>query len=610
MNADVVVIGGGHAGIEAAWAASRIGAQTALITISVEAIGRMSCNPAIGGIGKGQIVREIDAMGGLMALLTDQAGIQYRLLNRSKGPAVWSPRAQADRKLYSRFAIDRLQHAPNLQIVEGMVAQILTRHEAPARRVSGVRLEDGRTIHASAVILAAGTFLRGLLHFGPDQRPGGRIDEPPSDNLSRNLEALGFRLGRLKTGTPPRIDRDTIRYEPLARQDGDQPPLPFSFLTNRIDQPQVPCWITWTNPATHAAIRANLHRAPLYTGQIASRGPRYCPSIEDKVVRFPDKDRHQIFLEPEGYDSNRIYCNGLPTSLPIDVQEAMICSIEGLQHAKILQFGYAVEYDWVPTDQTSAWLEARALPGLFFAGQINGTSGYEEAAAQGLIAGTNAALKLAGRDPLILGRDQAYIGVMIDDLVTRPPAEPYRMFTSRAEYRLHLRSDNADTRLTPIARQTGTVDDARWAAFQRKQTQIAELTHLLDATRHQGRSLTEWLRRPEMTLANLSALLPSWDTARFDPAAGEQVEIATKYAGYLVREQRQIDKLAELEHWKIAPSFDYAAVPHLRFEAREKLLAHQPISLGQALRISGITPADLTVLMVHLDAQRRQTRIA
>jgi tRNA uridine 5-carboxymethylaminomethyl modification enzyme len=698
MNVDVVVIGGGHAGIEAAWAASRLGATTALVTISIDAIGRMSCNPAIGGIGKGQIVREIDSMGGLMGQITDQAGIQYRLLNRSKGPAVWSPRAQADRKIYSDIARDRLQHAPNLNIVEGMVAEILCTEHDSRQRIRGVRLEDGRTIAASAVVLAAGTFLRGLLHFGPDQQRGGRVDEPPSDNLSRSLESLGLRLGRLKTGTPPRLDCDSIDYSVLAKQLGDEPPLPFSFLTDRIDRPQIPCWITWTNAATHQAIRDNLHRAPLFTGQIQSRGPRYCPSIEDKTVRFPDKDRHQVFLEPEGIDSDRVYCNGLPTSLPIDVQQAMVHSIAGLENARILQFGYAVEYDWVPTDQITAWLEAKAVDGLFLAGQINGTSGYEEAAAQGMIAGINAAMKLAGREPLILGRDQAYIGVMIDDLVTRPPTEPYRMFTSRAEYRLHLRSDNADTRLTPIGRSVGTVDDARWVAFQAKQSQIAALNELLGSIRHEGKTLTEWLRRPEMTLASVLAMLPAsegtgdtspsgrvpWSCAVAGPCssgatpaafagvqpeapgatgnwpdsgagghrppctpsgatggtstgchapaplqehalsvpasasggppspatimhqAREQVEIAIKYAGYLVREQRQIEKFAELERWKIAASFDYAAVAHLRFEAREKLAAHQPISLGQALRISGITPADLTVLMVHLEAQRRR----
>ena len=605
MKVDVVVIGAGHAGIEAAWAATRLGAQTALVTIDLEAIGRMSCNPAIGGIGKGQIVREIDAMGGLMGLLADEAGIQYRLLNRSKGPAVWSPRAQADRKLYSQAALRHLQQASNLRIVEGMVAEILSAEKDSQRHVCGVRLEDGRRIGAQAVVVATGTFLRGQLHFGPDQRRGGRVDEPPSDNLSKSLESLGLRLGRLKTGTPPRIDRDSIDYAVLAQQPGDEPPLPFSFLTGKIDRPQVPCWITWTNTCTHEVIRANLHRAPLYTGQIASRGPRYCPSIEDKIVRFPDKDRHQVFLEPEGYDSDRVYCNGLPTSLPIDVQEAMIHSIAGLEKARILQFGYAVEYDWVPTEQTTAWLETKTIGGLFLAGQINGTSGYEEAAAQGLVAGINAARKLAGAEPLVLGRDEAYIGVMIDDLVTRPPTEPYRMFTSRAEYRLHLRSDNADARLTPVGQRIGTVDDARWAAFQAKQSQVAGLTRQLDALRYDGKTLTEWLRRPEITLPILAGMVESLVLSGCSPSACEQVEISAKYAGYLAREQRQIERFAELERCKIPAGFDYQAVPHLRFEAREKLSARQPISLGQALRISGITPADVQVLMVYLEAQRR-----
>jgi len=605
MNADVLVIGGGHAGIEAAWAASRLGARTALVTMSVDAIGRMSCNPAIGGIGKGQIVREIDALGGLMGLVTDEAGIQYRLLNRSKGPAVWSPRAQADRVLYTQAVLRYLHRAPGLRIIEGMVVEILSSRENGRRRVRGATLQDGRTIRADAVIVAAGTFLRGLLHVGPRQVRGGRVDEPPSDDLSRSLEALGLRLGRLKTGTPPRLDRDSIDYGVLAQQDGDDPPLPFSFLTDRIDRPQVPCWITWTNAATHEVIRANLHRAPLFTGQIQSRGPRYCPSIEDKVVRFADKDRHPVFLEPEGYDSDRVYCNGLATSLPVDVQEAMVRSVVGLENARIAQFGYAVEYDWVPTDQTTAWLEAKAVAGLFLAGQVNGTSGYEEAAAQGLVAGVNAALQLAGRDPLVLGRHEAYIGVMVDDLVTRPPTEPYRMFTSRAEYRLHLRSDNADARLTPIGRRVGTVDDGRWAVFQEKQQQIADLSACLESMRHDGRSLSEWLRRPEVSLEGLAGMTASLDLARWSRQAREQVEISVKYAGYLAREKRQIEKFAELERWKVPAEFDYAAVPHLRMEAREKMSVHRPISLGQALRISGITPADVTVLMVYLNARSR-----
>ncbi len=584
--------------------------------MAVNAIGRMSCNPAIGGIGKGQIVREVDALGGLMGLITDRAGIQFRMLNRSKGPAVRSPRAQADRELYTCAALNGLEQANGLRLVEGTVAEILTSKQDDRPRVTGVRLEDGRTIRAAAVILAAGTFLRGLLHFGPDQFPGGRVDEPPADTLSRNLETLGLRLARLKTGTPARIARDSIRYDDLARQDGDSPPLPFSFLTDRLDQPQVPCHITWTTPATHEIIRRNLHRAPLFTGQIQGRGPRYCPSIEDKIVRFADKDRHQLFLEPEGYDTDRVYCNGLSTSLPIDVQEAMIRSVPGLENARVLQHGYAVEYDWVPTDQTTSWLESKRVRGLFLAGQINGTSGYEEAAAQGLVAGINAARSLIGAAPLILGRDQAYIGVMIDDLITRPPTEPYRMFTSRAEYRLHLRSDNADARLTSIGRKIGMVDDARWAAFQAKQIHIATLLEHLDQTRYEGHTLTEWLRRPEATLEGLINTVPSLtgiasrladsSSAAIRAQARQQVEISIKYAGYLEREKRHIEKFSELERWKLGADFDFAAVPHLRFEAREKLAAHQPVSLGQALRISGITPADVTVLMVHIEATRRR----
>jgi len=610
MKTDIVVIGGGHAGIEAAWAAGQIGAETVLVTMSREAIGRMSCNPAIGGIGKGQIVREIDALGGLMALAIDEAGIQYRMLNRSKGPAVWSPRAQADRTLYTQAVLRLLGGCKKLQILEATVAEILVHRSDGRRRVAGVTLLDGRTIRAEAVIVATGTFLRGLLHFGPEQHPGGRIGEPAADALSSSLERLGLRLARLKTGTPPRVARHSVDCDRLEVQLGDDPPEPFSFLTDRIDREQKPCWITWTRPETHEIIRANLHRAPLFTGQIQSRGPRYCPSIEDKVVRFPDKDQHQVFLEPEGYESDRLYCNGISTSLPRDVQEAMVRSVPGLQHAEIVQYGYAIEYDFVPPDQITPSLETKLLEGLFLAGQINGTSGYEEAAGQGLMAGINAALKLKGAEPIILRRDQAYIGVMIDDLVTKPPTEPYRMFTSRAEYRLHLRADNADERLTPIGREAGTVDERRWAIFQEKRSQIEQLRRLLDSQRVDGRSLAEWLRRPEVRLGDLTELCPALDLAAYDRRVREQVEIAAKYAGYLERQRRQIERLAELERWKLPADFDYGRVRHLRREARERLSTHRPINLGQALRISGITPADVTVLMVHLAAKKRRTRSA
>ncbi|HOW18443.1 MAG TPA: tRNA uridine-5-carboxymethylaminomethyl(34) synthesis enzyme MnmG [Phycisphaerae bacterium] len=619
---DVIVIGGGHAGAEAAWAAARLGCRTALVTMSLDAIGRMSCNPAIGGLGKGQLVREVDALGGLMARAIDATGIQFRMLNRGKGPAVWSPRAQADRAAYAAEVRRLLESTPNLVLFEGVVEEILAEPEGrggdsaasepgtaramsgprpaePGRRVRGVRLADGREFLAGAVVLTTGTFLRGLLHCGEEQTPGGRIGEPPAEGMSRCLEALGLRLGRLKTGTPPRLRRDTIDYARTERQAGDEPPVPFSFMNDRIDRPQIPCWITYTNKASHELIRANLHRAPMYSGQIKSRGPRYCPSIEDKIVRFADKDRHQIFLEPEGMDDPRIYCNGIATSLPKDVQEALVHSISGLEHAEIVQFGYAVEYDWVPTDQIDVTLETRAVKGLFLAGQINGTSGYEEAAAQGLIAGVNAVARVRRTEPLVLGRDEAYIGVMIDDLVTRPPDEPYRMFTSRAEYRLQLRSDNADERLTPIGRRVGLVDDERWRRFDRKREQIAAIERWLGELRRGGVALREWLRRPEVRIRDLAG---EFGLSEKDllPEALDQVEIRTKYDGYIARQVREIDRFRQTESLRIPDGFDFSAIPSLRAEAKEKLCRFQPRTLGQASRLSGISPADLAVLHLYL----------
>lgn len=601
---DIVVIGGGHAGTEAAWTAARMGCSVALVTMSPDAIGRMSCNPAIGGLGKGHMVREIDALGGLMGLATDAGGIQFRLLNRRKGPAVRAPRAQADRKLYASAVQRLIADCPNLEVIEGLVDQLVVseRHA----RIRGVRLQDGRELACEAAVVTTGTFLRGLMHCGEQQTAGGRVGEQAAVTLSDDLQRLGFALGRLKTGTPPRIDRDSIDFSRLATQPGDDPPVPFSFMTDALKQPQVDCWITHTNAQTHELIRGNLDRAPMYSGQIQSHGPRYCPSIEDKVVRFAEKESHQIFLEPEGYDSTWIYCNGISTSLPKDVQEPLVRSIVGLESAKIVQHGYAVEYDWVPTDQIQPTLETRRVAGLYLAGQINGTSGYEEAAGQGLLAGANAALKLRGEAPLILGRDEAYLGVMIDDLVTRPPDEPYRMFTSRAEYRLHLRSDNADQRLTPIGRRIGLVDDTRWRRFEHKRESIVALTEALHTQRHEGKSLAEWLRRPEINFASIAQHASGFDWSTIAPDIIDIVEIGEKYAGYLEREKRQIERYRHMEARGIPESFEYVGLAELRHEAREKLSRFRPRSIGQAARISGISPADIATLSVYLSRQQRR----
>ena len=604
---DIVVVGGGHAGVEAAWAAARLGADVALVTMSREATGRMSCNPAIGGLGKGQMVREIDALGGLMGLAADQAGIQFRMLNRSKGPAVWAPRAQADRAGYPKALLGLLERARSLVIIEGTVDGLLTRdlvsqNNGSAKKcVTGVILEDGRRLRAGAVILTTGTFLGGLMHCGLKRTEGGRIGEPAAVGLSASLKALGFELGRLKTGTPPRVHRDTIDYDLCDEQRGDETPTPFSVMTDAIRQSQIKCWITWTNARVHEHLRANLDQAPLYSGQITSTGPRYCPSIEDKIVRFADKPKHQIFLEPEGYDNERVYCNGISTSTPEDVQDAFLHEVPGLGQARILQYGYAIEYDWVPTHQIKSSLETKGVEGLFLAGQINGTSGYEEAAGQGLVAGVNTMNYLRQTDPLILGRDEAYIGVMIDDLITRPPTEPYRMFTSRAEYRLRLRADNADARLTPLGRHIGTIDDRRWARFERKRRAIATIERLCKKGQVDGVALSTWMRRPDAEVSALAeALSRQNDQLTFQTEALEQVLIAAKYDGYVDRQARQIQRFQRLESMIIPGGVDYTMLTGLRIEARERLAQITPRTLGQAARIPGINPADITALWIHL----------
>jgi len=605
---DCIVVGGGHAGIEAAHAAAKIGARTCLLTISADTIGKMSCNPAIGGLAKGQIAREVDALGGLMGLAADATGIQFRLLNRSKGPAVRAPRAQTDKYRYKARVRELLERTPNLTITEAMVTQIVTENDT----VRAVRCSDGREYRAPAVILTAGTFLRGLMHIGTEQFPGGRLDEPAANELSDSLRAIGLEVKRLKTGTPARLDATTVDLDKLEIQHGDDEPVPFSFMTERIDRPQIPCWITYTNEKIHELIRENLHRAPLYSGQITSTGPRYCPSIETKIVRFGDKARHQVFMEPEDEKITTIYCNGVSTSVPKDVQDRIFKLLPGTENARIVHYGYAIEYDYCPPIQLRQNLETKKISGLFLAGQINGTSGYEEAAGQGIVAGINAVRKLQGAEPIILGRDQAYIGVMIDDLLTKGIDEPYRMFTSRAEYRLSLRADNADRRLTHIGRSVGLVDDKRWEKFQTKLARIDWLkSHLKNSTTADGHGVNMWdqLRRPHSPLTSTLAELPEVKEKHLTREILQAAIIDAKYEGYLTKQDKLVAGLRSLECKKIPADLDYAGIRHLRIEARDKLSAFQPATLAQASRISGITPADITVIQIHLKRVMSSQRI-
>lgn len=604
---DVIVVGAGHAGCEAARAAARMGCRTALVTMNLDLIAQMSCNPAVGGIAKGHLVREVDALGGVIGEVADRAGIQFRLLNTSRGPAVWSPRAQCDKQLYRFTMRELLEQEPNLRMMQAEVAGLILTGTGE-RRFSGVALRDGRVLEGGAGVITPGTFLNGLAHVGENTYTCGRNGEPASELLASQIRGLGLRWIRLKTGTPPRLDGRTIDWTRFEPQEGDREPTPFSFLTERIDRPQVQCHIAYTTAETHRILRENICRSPLYSGQIEGIGPRYCPSIEDKIVKFPDKERHQVFLEPEGLNTFEVYLNGLSTSMPLDVQAKVVASIPGLEKAEMIRPGYAIEYDAVDPRQLHHSLELKTIRGLFLAGQINGTSGYEEAAAQGIMAGINAVQLLRRQDPVILNRSEAYIGILIDDLVTKGVDEPYRMFTSRAEFRLKLRIDNADERLTPLARDLGLATAKRWSLLQRKVAQKHAIMGWLCNQRTSsggGLRLSDWLKRPENRIRELRCLI---EQQLGEPPLSHvltTVETELKYEGYIAQQERLAERLQESENRRIPQQFDYGRVPGLSREVRDKLERVRPVTLGQASRIPGVTPAAVAVLDVYLTLTSR-----